>query len=325
MRYSVSVALLSALVSSAAAGAADTVAARADVRRDVLVTAQGAVSNQGAVSKSEVWEFPGSLPSLFQTRALSRGPLLAQATESGVTDSVSSGKPEKSPGRALLFSAVLPGAGEFYAGAWKRAALFFGLEVAGLALWSSWNGEGKDLETKFRELADSDKGWDVLDYLAWDSSSISSRSSKTHHLPCQEFIEDDGKEFSDCPDKQQYYELIGKYDQFIAGWTDVNDPTGNAVEFSEIDSVENYHSAQRLDYEDRRNESNKLLKRATNVTGLILVNHVLSAISAARAARSTGPSSGAGAYPAGRTHYAVVLPTQSGFDGTPMLMAYRRF
>ena len=323
MRYSVSVALLSALVSSTAAGAADTVAARADVRRDVLVTAQGAAST------SELWELPGSLksmfPNRFPTHALSQGPLLAQATESSVTDPVSTGKPEKSPGRALLLSAILPGAGEFYAGARKRAALFFGLEVAALALWSSWNGEGKDLETEFRQLADSDKGWDVLAYLAWDSSSISSRSSKTHHLPCQSFIEDDSKEFSDCPDQQQYYELIGKYDQFVAGWTDVNDLTENAVEFSEIDSVENYHSAQRLDYEDRRNESNKLLKRATNVTGVILVNHVLSAISAARAGRSTAPSPGAGAYPAGRTHYAVVLPAQSGFDGTPMFMAYRRF
>jgi hypothetical protein len=321
MRYSVSVALLSALVSSTAAGAADTVAARADVRRDLLVTAQG------AEPKSELWEFPGSLPSMFPTDAFSQGPLLAQRGGDSSMDSVSIGKPLKSPPRAFLLSFVLPGAGEFYAGARKRAALFFGLEVAARVVRSNWRGEGKDLEDEFRQLADSGQGWDALAYLAWDSSSISSRSSKTHHLPCQEFIEtgDDDKKFSDCPDKQQYYELIGKYDQFVAGWKDVIDQHGNSVEFSEIDSVENYHSAQRIAYEDNRNDSNKLLKRATNISGLMLVNHVLSAISAARAARSTAPSSAAGAYPAGRTHYAVVLPTQSGFDGTPMFMAYRRF
>ena len=309
MRYLVSAALLSTLVFTSALNASELAVA--------------------GTSESDVpvWE-PPNLPSMFP--ALVGGPLLAQESGSLSTDAEVPGKSEKSPGRALLFSAILPGAGEFYAGARKRAAVFFGLEVAAWALWSSWNGEGNDIEDEFRKFADlddsDDDGWDALAYLAWDSSSISSRSSKTHHLPCRSFIEET-ENFDACPEteKQQYYELIGKYNQFVAGWTDVIDQQGNPVEFSEIDSVENYHSDLRIAYEDRRNDSNKLLKRATNVTGLILVNHALSAIGAARAARSTVPGPGARSHAAGRTRLAFVLPTGSGFDGTPMLMAYRRF
>ena len=314
MRYLVSAALLSTLVFTSALNASGL----AVVSSDTPSYLQAGTSELDV----PVWE-PPNLPSMFP--ALVGGPLLAQESGSLSTDAEAPGKPEKSPGRALLFSTILPGAGEFYAGARKRAAVFFGLEVAAWALWSSWNSEGNDIEDEFRELADSDGGWDALAYLAWDSSSISSRSSKTHHLPCRSFIEET-ENFDACPEteKQQYYELIGKYNQFVAGWTDVIDQQGNSVEFSEIDSVENYHSDLRIAYEDRRNDSNKLLKRATNVAGLILVNHVLSAIDAARAARSTVPSPGAGAHPAERTRLAFVLPA-GGLDGTPMLMAYRRF
>ena len=61
----------------------------------------------------------------------------------------------KSPKRAFLMSALLPGSGEFWAGAKKRAALFFGLEVLGLGMRSNWDGKGNDLEDDFRARADS--------------------------------------------------------------------------------------------------------------------------------------------------------------------------
>ena len=120
------------------------------------------------------------------------------------------------------------------------------------------------------------------------------------------------------------YELIGKYDQFISGWSDVRDSLGNAVQSGEIDSVENFHSELRIAYEDRRNDSNKHLKRATNIAGLILVNHVLSAIDAARAARAATPEGGAQANGMSRTRFAFVLP-EHGFAGTPLFVAYRTF
>jgi hypothetical protein len=39
-------------------------------------------------------------------------------------------------------------------------------------------------------------------------------------------------------------------------------------------------SNRRLDYESQRNDSNKYLKRASTVIGLVVLNHILSAIHA---------------------------------------------
>ena len=75
---------------------------------------------------------------------------------------------------------------------------------------------------------------------------------------------------------QQYYELIGKYDQYLAGWKDlVRLPEENRAVWTEVDSVENFRSQMRLDYELKRDESNRYLKRASWMTGILLVNHNL--------------------------------------------------
>ena len=73
--------------------------------------------------------------------------------------------------------------------------------------------------------------------------------------------------------------MIGKYNQFVFGWRDVRDvgfETGNG------DVV----SGQRIDYENRRNDSNKLLKRASVIIGLTVVNRIASSIHAALRTRS---------------------------------------
>ena len=262
------------------------------------------------------------LPRLFERVSAARPVLAKSDRQAGADAAPSSDASAKSPRRALLYSAVLPGAGEFYAGAKRRAALFFGLELAAWTLWSSWNGEGNDIEDEFRVTAD--ENWDPLDYIEWRQSTVSRHSSITHSFPCSTYVE--SATLGDCPgsEKQQYYELIGKYDQFVSGWSDVSDSLGNTVQAGEIDSVENFHSDLRVAYEDRRNDSNKLLKRATNIAGLILVNHVLSAIDAARAARSTTPARRAEASAMSRTRLAFVL-SEHRLDGTPMFVAYRNF
>ena len=266
----------------------------------------------------------GQLPRLFGTGSDGDAwpRMLAQADSAEAPAAVSpEPKPAKSPGRALLYSAILPGLGEFYAGARKRAVLFFGLEAAAWGLYFSWNGKGKDIEEDFRGVADEQ--WDVLRYMDWRGSTISRNSSITHALPCSTFVVG-GEGISQCPEveKQQYYELIGKYDQFVSGWEDVKDREGNLVQPTEIDSAENFVSEQRFVYEDQRNDSNTFLKRATNVAGLILVNHVISAIDASRAARLTARGGDEAALQR-RTRFAFVRGGPSG--KTPMIMAWRPF
>ena len=266
----------------------------------------------------------GQLPRLFEYVSDGRikPRMLVQADSAEAPEEVpQEPKPLKSPGRALLYSAILPGMGEFYAGARKRAALFFGLEAAAWGLYFSWNGKGRDIEEDFRAVADEQ--WDVLRYVDWRGSTISRNSSITHALPCSTFVVG-GEGISGCPEteKQQYYELIGKYDQFVSGWKDVRDRDENLVQPTEIDSAENFVSEQRFAYEDQRNDSNRFLKRATNVAGLILVNHVISAVDAARAARLTARGADQATLQR-RTRFAFVRGGPSG--RTPMILAWRPF
>ena len=232
----------------------------------------------------------------------------------------------KSSKRAFLLSALVPGLGEWYAGSKKRGLAFFGAEAALVGLWAAWKGKGNDLEEEFRAVAD--EHWDPLNYLAWRGSTISNNSSITHALPCSSEVvevyipamqQSGSAAFGGCASSQiqQYYELIGKYDQFASGWTDlVRVSTGNAVAPTEVDSVENFHSERRLRYEDQRDESNRFLKRASTVTGVILINHVISAIDAARVARARAAGADEAALRR-RTRLALVV------QRVPMLVAYK--
>lgn len=92
--------------------------------------------------------------------------------------------------------------------------------------------------------------------------------------------------------EQQYYELIGKYFQFAPGWADY--PTWKeAGEFTEaIDpeltgpggSKPNVQGRFR-EYAEEHADANTLLRRASRVSALIVLNHVVAAIDAAITAK----------------------------------------
>ena len=230
-----------------------------------------------------------------------------------------------------MLSALVPGLGEWYAGSKKRGLIFFGAEAALVGMWVAWTSKGNDLEEEFRAVAD--EHWDPLNYLAWRGSTISNNSSITHALPCSSEVvevyipamqQSGSADFGGCAPSQiqQYYELIGKYDQYVAGWTDlVRHSTGNAAAPTEVDSVENFHSERRLRYEDQRDESNRFLKRASTISGVILINHVISAIDAARVARARAAGADAAAL-GRRTRFALVMQPWT-LGRVPMLVAYK--
>ena len=255
----------------------------------------------------------------------------------------------KSSKRAFFLSALVPGLGEWYAGSKKRGLIFFGAEAALVGMWVAWKGKGNDLEEEFRAVAD--EHWDPLNYLAWRGSTISNNSSITHALPCSSEVVEvyiparnewmqqqtsglGSAAFGGCAPSQiqQYYELIGKYDQFVAGWTDLVDcHTGNVTEGTcfpgnaavptAVDSVEKFDSERRHRYENQRDESNRFLKRASTISGIILINHVISAIDAARVARARAAGADEAALRR-RTRLALVM--QPWVRGrVPMLVAYK--
>jgi len=253
--------------------------------------------------------------------------VLAAVPETPAGGEVMSGRPPRSVGRSLLYSAIVPGAGQFYNGSKRGAALFFGLEVVGWGIYLNWNSKGNDIEDEFRARADT--AWSPLSYLAWRTSTIARNSSITHALPCSSYVANIAastvpEALKGCAGSeiQQYYELVGKYNQFVSGWADVTDEDGVRVQPTQVDSAENFLSEIRLTYEDRRNDSNKYLKRASTIGGLILVNHVISAVDAARVAkkRRLGESE---ARIAGRTRLLFSLREDSVGRTMPMLVAYR--
>ena len=276
------------------------------------------------------------LPGLFgeSPQPLQRWALMGAGKmgAAGAADAADAGEEGgKSAGKALLLSVLAPGAGQYYAGGKMRAAAFFGVEALLWGLYLSWKGEGNDIEKEFRAVAD--ENWNPQDYLEWRVLP-SSRSSITHALPCSSFVAGANpstyigavtEAIRGCSgtEKQQYYELIGKYYQFGAGWSDLRDASGNRAVPVEIDSVENYVSELRLDYEKRRDDSNKLLKRASNVAGVIMINHLLSAIDAARMAR--GQSRGADAAGLERRTRFVFSMHPGARGQVPMVTAYKPF
>ncbi len=177
----------------------------------------------------------------------------------------------KSVKRAFLYSLIVPGTGEFYAGSKIKAVLFFGLDVTLWSLYFNYHKKGKNKEDEYKGFAD--QHWLEEDYRDWleDSLKILSRSDR------DSFWNDEEKRYDwlshHLPDKKddQYYEMIGKYDQFMFGWND----------FPE-DALD---QKRRNIYLDIRRDSNDWLNKAKYSAMFSLANHVLSAFDAAIAVK----------------------------------------
>ncbi|MBD3373831.1 hypothetical protein GF406_02250 [candidate division KSB1 bacterium] len=183
-------------------------------------------------------------------------------------------KEEKSVAKGVLFSALVPGAGQAYSGSWLKAAAFVAVEAAGIALAMNYDQEGQDIEQEFRAFAD--ENWIESDYWGWIARHAGLEYNSSNLDPLREWEHDHPALSHALPHTktQQYYEMIGKYDQFNYGWVD-----------SEIGSIDNgwnvsKRSSKRLYYEDRRDASNQAYKRATTFVTVTLLNHLISAFDA---------------------------------------------
>ena len=180
--------------------------------------------------------------------ALLRARALDDTTKNDTTRVVYSVKGYKSR-IGILFSAVVPGSGEMYAGSWIKGALFLGLEVGMWTMYAHYHGQGDDIEDTFHEYADTHWSKDKWLYYYNDESDPA-----THSLPDKK--------------TQQYYEMIGKYDQFKQGWDDWSPGSPDLTE-------------HRDHYETLRNDSNVAYKNASYCTMVVLLNHLASAFDTA--------------------------------------------
>tara|TARA_Y100000590_G_scaffold417234_1_gene516786 strand:- start:16195 stop:17085 length:891 start_codon:yes stop_codon:yes gene_type:complete len=201
------------------------------------------------------------------------------------------------PGRGLILSLALPGMGEWYAGAKTKALFFFGFEVAAWLSWKSFSDKGEAIESKYERFAD--EHWDLYDWwlrTPWLTSSYGDVVCKgTHHLSlflpgqtstissdslCGDWI--DGVE---VVRDHEYYENVGKYDQFVAGWSDLFASDGSngwwEKEKSVGDSVEIIVMTDlKKDYINQRARANDAYRMATYTVTAIMFNHVVSGLDA---------------------------------------------
>lgn len=184
-------------------------------------------------------------------------------------------KGRKSPLKAFAFSLILPGAGQAYTGSKTKALLFLGIEALSWTGHVVYHGKGEDNTDIYENYADEnwieqryvnwlDKHWEVTDdELAIDNDGFPVFG---HNLPDTR--------------TQQYYEMIGKYNQFVYGWNDTDSSASTG------DAHPGVYSPKRIYYEGLRNDANKMYNRASTALVVMMVNHVISAFEAALAARS---------------------------------------
>jgi hypothetical protein len=205
----------------------------------------------------------------------------------------------KSPALAGLMSLALPGAGEFYSESYWRAG-GFALAEAGLWLfYAAYTSKGNKQTDVFQAFADDH--WSALRYAEWIEANVTRLNSDvkaftgyvipgTEGRPPWERVDwskinavesqiaqKSGNGFTHLlphRPEQQYFELIGKYPQFAAGWDDAGVMTPERILRSDV-------SARFLEYSKMRGVANDYYNAATTGAALIVVNHVLSALDAA--------------------------------------------
>ncbi|MEK7729559.1 MAG: hypothetical protein AAB354_14180 [candidate division KSB1 bacterium] len=177
-------------------------------------------------------------------------------------------KPERSVKKAFIFSAIVPGAGELYNRSYLSALAFLSVEIGAWALYSKYNKRGDEFTDVFELYANTH--WNEQRY--WDSLARDSGGKcAPSDRPClKDYERDSFSHFLPDSKNQTYYENIGKYDQFNAGWDD-----------SQSGDARQRDSANREAYTFMRLDANKQFQNAARATTVVLVNHLLSALHAA--------------------------------------------
>jgi hypothetical protein len=196
---------------------------------------------------------------------------------------------KKSPVLSGILSTILPGAGQVYNEDWWIAGVFVAVEAVLITTAITYDNKGDDQTEYFENYADDytnpDHNWSVVRYAEWlveykygndlellnkivisndpsrppwervNWAELNAAETGSHHLyPHGE---------------QQYYEMIGKYFQYSAGW---NDYTGGANN-DQISPNFTYYSGQ-------RGLANDYYNTASTVVIGIYINHLLSAAEA---------------------------------------------
>jgi len=184
----------------------------------------------------------------------------------------------KSAAKAFAYSLILPGLGQLYTGSKIKAAVFLGIEALGWVGYINYRSQGGSKTDEYEAYAD--QHWIEQSY--WDSLQSVRSIEKwqdgdyfPHHLPYKVVGTDTVADVN-----HEYYENIGKYDQFIWGWDDLTQIGTGASQ-----PEGNYTSNNRHTYVLMREDANKQYDRAKTVGIILIVNHLVAAFDAGLSAR----------------------------------------
>ncbi len=206
----------------------------------------------------------------------------------------------KSVPKAVVLSAVVPGAGQFYAGSYIKSLLFLTVEIAAWVVNIRYNKRGDKKDAEFRAFADrywsEYRYWSYLYFRLQQSGVDLPKQFETYTVQGKDWIlirQDQYPEAKQvlrdyenvlrgfthrlpekAEDEQQYYEMIGKYPgQFGNAWED-------ASFFVTYSGYEGRVTPLNERYVQMRDESNRYFDIAGYGAMVALVNHVISAIDA---------------------------------------------
>jgi len=180
--------------------------------------------------------------------------------DESIADPLSSALP-KSPGKAFLFSAAVPGTGEFYSGA-KRGVLFVAAEIAFWTAYIVLHGRGEELKDDYLEFCDehivfeedspasSTKSWTLEDY------EHATQSDNWHYV----YTEDNGRAI----------ERVGKF-----YWADLPE---DMIDQPGDKPLSESQSQFRTEAFGKRESTNDKFKQAKMFLGLVVLNHIISAV-----------------------------------------------
>ncbi|MFN0150609.1 MAG: hypothetical protein ACKVU1_07860 [bacterium] len=164
----------------------------------------------------------------------------------------------KSPAKAMLLSALVPGLGQMYSGHEKTGLAYLGIEAAGWTGFSILRTDGFATRRNARKIADA-----YYDSTAYNAKKEESIEPPNRDLPYR----DDGS-----LDDLEYYEDISKLNELIWGWEDhvpaIDQVTGRALPGT---------SARREAYKNQRTDGNNDLRTSRNIGLALFVNHMISA------------------------------------------------
>jgi len=194
--------------------------------------------------------------------------------------SISAGR-EKNAVLGGVLSAVLPGAGEFYSESYLKAGIFLALEAGLWAGYTIYRNKGNTQTDSYQAYAD--QNWSVRKYATW----LRDQAGATGVNPAEGNLEVlrsqinsfEATHFShQLPTygSQQYYELIGKYQNFVPGWGDASATISATVNYNDPNSYVNVKTAMFNGYSVDRQQANDYFDTSERFVMGVIVNHVLS-------------------------------------------------